>query len=365
MESAGRDREHAYEGGVSFPGISVGLTLHGFSIPNLPSFLGFPRINAYELYRRCDFVDPLFYGRDFYREGTATVVHSITRPYQFGSGALEPTNADWIAREKGRWFGSLNATDLNFWNQAQGNAGVASHSSTSVSFFGSGGNPIRTLSQPINVKAWIRFLSQFLEKLSEFPTGGVSSYTLVPEPGTIAPDEPPDDAFQLEHDRWTNEIGETRDIYSAIGYYLIPDNASAEISYARFNFVPNHLFTDGGVTFGLWPFSDGTPSGYQKAKLPFMSVGVRLHKTLMPLQDKPATVKYWVVEKGNTPFSQVSCLTGAPAEVLLPEFEPLDRLDTETIIGEPVGLESRRYMFPGSGRPEFTYITPTCAPNYE
>lgn len=366
MESAGRDREHAYEGGVSFPGISVGLTLHGFSIPNLPAFLGFPRINAYELYRRCDFVDPLFYGRDFYREGAATVVHSITRPYQFGSGALEPTNAEWIAREKGRWFGSLNATDLFFWNQAQGNAGVASHSSSEVSFFGSGGNPIRTLSQPINLKAWIRFAEKFLEQLSEFPTGGVTSYTLMPAPGTVAPDEPPEEAFHLEPDTWTNEIGETDAIFSALGYYLVPARSRlAEISYALFAFSPNHNFSGGAANFGIWPFADGTPSGYEKARLPFMSVGIRLHKTLMPLQDKPALVKYWTVEAANSAFAQIACETGAPAEVIMPPVEPLDRLDTLIQLGFPAQLQTRRYMFPGSGVPEFSNPRPTCAPNYE
>lgn len=362
MESSGREREHAYEGGVSFPGLSVGLTLHGFSVPNLPGFLGFPRINAYELYRKCHFIDPLFDLRSFYREGRAEMVHSILRPYQFGF-TPEFTNSEWIAREKIQWFGSLNQTELFLWNRISGNMGIVSHSSTEVSFLGTGGNPIRTLSQPINVKAWIRFVGKFLEQLSEFPTGGVLSYTLVPAPGTIAPDEPPEDAFHLERDQWTNEIGQTRDIYSALGYYLIPDGATGEIPYARFTFAPDHYQTSS--QFGMWPFSDGTPSGFEKAKLPFMSVGFRLHKTLVPLFDKPASVKYWLVEKGNTPFEQLSCTTGSPAEVIIPIFEPLDRLDTETKISEPSGLESRHYMFPGSGVPDFSYIKPSCAPNYE
>jgi len=363
MESAGRDREHAYEGGSSTPGIEIRLNIFGFGFTNSnigPTPVSLLNFSHWQLYRQCDLVENLQYDIfRFDRELTVEQVATIPRGgFQFPASDPAPYNEGFIKKTKKVWLNLSGQAAFVYGDRFFGiNPPEGSETFQSGSFTNQfGANYVSwTLSRPMNLQKWIKFAHSCILAMNEFPQGGIESYSLYPQPGFIPPDEPPEiESFQFEKDVWTDEIGRTFKVLKFSDYMLVSSAATAiERGYAELNILRRT------IPGSEWPLYVESVNDLKKFGVPGTGFEIVLTKVLVPVFDKSDRVKRWTVELGGGQTSEMECFEVSPSEVIQPTIEFNSRLDTIHPRAAGTGISYYTMQLPGAVVPGLV-LSPSC-----
>jgi len=354
MESAGRDREHAYEGGISTQAIEIGLGIFGFGVAALR-----PNLSIWKLYRQCDLVEKLQYNIfRFDRELTVEQVATIPRTGQFPASDPEPFNEGFIKKTKKVWLNLSGTAASVFEGEFFGiNPPEGSETFQSGSFTNQfGTNYVSwTLSRPMNLQKWIKFAHSCILAMSEFPLSGTIRYALYPKPGFIPPDDPPEiESFQFEKDVWTDNFGKTYPVLKFSDYMLVSfGTVTTEKRYAE------SFFNRRPIPGSEWPLYVESVNDLHKFGVPGTGFGITFRKVLVPVLDKTDRVKRWTVERIDAVDTEMECVEGSPSEVIQPTVEFNSRMDTIYTQHLGAGISFYTMQLPGDVVPGLG-LSPSC-----
>lgn len=350
VESAGREREHPFEGGgILFSSVQVTLYLHGFTAfaqtdfqGRQPGLANADQYVAYttplRLFRRLRSVEDITYDR-------------ITPPFGYENYRRELSFRAKTVAKGG--FNSLLTDDFeasmietgarpnyiiggSVYNQEGGTLTARSLKWDSLPT--SSGRATQLLEEEFPLESWLKLLSYHLTQIADFPVGGRhQEYAVTAPAGAVLPTDPQFSDY---------DTFERTPIFSgsAVGYGNTEGFAVTEATSMPLAGTTYFLMTQGTIKLSMT-------------------------KTLFRLIDLPATVKRWDVSIDQIPFlgaatpavREMVC-EAVPATEVLPSPEA-DFTGMEFVKGE-TRFFFRRYQFPGSRAPTDLPIQPSCAPGY-
>lgn len=385
VESLARERQHPFSARDTLtPGITLQVFLRGFSMPNVqlggdgyPNFPDQPigtgwvkDFSGYKLYRHCHFEDNfswLSIGRtDYVRRNLDLTMKNLITPVTGVStdpAAIEVTRNLWD-------YGVVGASSTSFWQTTFGIGQTDEVNETYIQGSTIAGLPggivgrsTRTLSHEIDLKPWLEFVYDQVNRLSDFPetTGANQLFRLQSKPGIDSPDAPP------------------------------PDTGTANAYFDLIEVGPSGLSTGRAI---VDVYRQGSSFGYgngllgtgveavEKFPVPFCGIIISMTKALAPARRLlPDKVKKWTVRTppyigppggGNWgPVVEDACelidrtevvMPPRPSELNLPGTLHAAYKTSWTVARR--GYRLQVFHFPGSQVPADVPIVPTCAPAY-